>query len=357
MLVNEVVNSKAIALSASNDPSNNIPFLGTKWFPNQKKEGLDLKWIKTSTGLPVALQPSNFDALPVLRSRQALDIQKTQMAFFREEMDINEEHLIELERIKDVNDPYLSTALQAIYNDTNELLRGAEVIPEIMRMQLLATTAGSPQITLSANGVNYTYNYDNGGAYAGSASHYTALSGTSTWTVANKTTATPLTDLQNAVKKLKALGKAPRYALMNTNTFQKIVGNAQISQAILAQNTTATVFITDDMVKRVIKATTGLDIVIYDKMYKDYTGTAQYFYPDDRVTILPDEKLGNTFFGTTPEERSARQVADVDVTMHNGIAITTYTEYKGVFKMGTVASLVCLPSYENMDSTFVIKTA
>lgn len=357
MLVNEVVNSKSIALNVSKNPSNDIPYLGEKWFPNQKMEGLDLKWVKTSTGLPVALQPSNFDALPVLRSREALDIQKTQMAFFREEMDINEEHLIELDRIKSTDDAFLEMALNAIYNDTDRLVLGAEVIPEVMRMQLLATTSGSPQITFSANGVNYSYNYDTNSAYASSANHYVALSGTSQWTVANKTTATPLSDLQNASKKLKELGKAPKYALMNSATFNKIAGNAQIASAILAQNATATVFITDDMVKKVIESVTGLKVVIYDKMYKDYTGASQYFYPTDRVTILPDEKLGNTWFGTTPEERTGRQIPDTDVTMHGGIAIATKVVYGPPFKMQTIASLICLPSYENMDSTFVIKTA
>ena len=46
MLVNEVVNSKAIALAATNDASNDIPYLGLRWFPEAKKSGLDLKWIK-----------------------------------------------------------------------------------------------------------------------------------------------------------------------------------------------------------------------------------------------------------------------------------------------------------------------
>ena len=80
MLVNEVVDTKAIALAATNDASNDIPYLGLQWFPEKKKSGLDLKWIKTHKGLPVSLKPSNFDALPTIRAREGLKTEKTQMA-------------------------------------------------------------------------------------------------------------------------------------------------------------------------------------------------------------------------------------------------------------------------------------
>ena len=34
MLVNEVVNSASIALAATEDASNQIPYLGLQWFPD-----------------------------------------------------------------------------------------------------------------------------------------------------------------------------------------------------------------------------------------------------------------------------------------------------------------------------------
>ena len=33
MLVNDVVDSKSIALQATNDPSNTVPYIGLQWFP------------------------------------------------------------------------------------------------------------------------------------------------------------------------------------------------------------------------------------------------------------------------------------------------------------------------------------
>lgn len=311
MLVSEVVNSNAIASVATTNASNEIPYLGSNWFPNDKKSGLELKWIKTASGLPVALTPSNFDALPTLRARKGIDIEKTQMAFFREQMEISEYDMQEIDRIKDENDPYLASALKSIYNDAQTLLDGAKVIPEIMRMQLLATVNGHPVITIQANDVTYAYDYDPNGTYA--ADHYTKLL-TKTWDdVAN---ATPITDLNNAKKSLRKKGKVAKYALMNSNTFQYLIDNAQVKSAILAQNKTANIFMTDALVVDAIKNLTGLTIVIYDKMYTDFNGVDQYFYPDDKVTLLPEGKLGNTWFGTTPEERTANQVADVDVAIY-----------------------------------------
>lgn len=352
MLVNEVVDSKAIALAATQDASNEIPYLGLQWFPERKKTGLDLKWIKTHKGLPISLKPSNFDALPAIRARGGLKTEKTQMAFFREQMIVTEEDAQEIDRIKDENDPYLQGALQSIYDDTNTLVNGALVVPERMRMALLSTTNGHPVIGIESDGVKYEYDYDPNGEYA--AEHYAKLSGTSMWS--DTENSKPLTDLNNARKSLAKKGKIATYALMNSNTFNYLLENEQIKNAILAQNVTANIELTDDNVISIVKARTKLTIVIYDKMYADENGEEHYFYPDNKATLLPTAKLGGTHFGTTPEERTAYQVADVDVSMYGvGIAIATKTEYGPPAITSVTASEIVLPSYEGMDSTFVLE--
>ena len=354
MLVNEVVNSASIAQVATTDASNDIPYLGLQWFPEAKKSGLDLSWIKTHSGLPVSLKPSNFDALPALRARGGLNKEKTQMAFFREQMIVTEEDAQEIDRIKDENDPYLQGALQSIYDDTNTLVRGAEVVPERMRMSLLATVDGHPVIGIESDGVKYEYDYDPDGEYA--RDHYAKLLDTAKWS--DTANSKPLTDLNNARKALAKKGKIATYVLMNSNTFNYLLENAQIRNAILAQNLTANIELTDDNVVSIIKTRTKLTVVIYDKMYADEEGNEQYFYPDNKVTLLPSGALGRTWFGTTPEERTASQVADVDVSMYGvGIAVATKTEYGPPAITSVTASEITLPSYEGMDSTFVIEVA
>lgn len=354
MLINQVVDSKAIALATTNDASNAIPYLGLNWFPEKKKMGLDLKWIKNSKGLPVALAPSNFDALPVLRARNNLAVEKTQMAFFREQMIVSEEDEQEIARIQDANDPYLSAALQSIYDDATNLVEGAEVIPEVMRMSLLATTSGHPMISIASDGVTYSYDYDPDGTYA--ADHYVALSGTSMWS--DTTNSTPLDDLNDGRKVLQRKGKVAKYALMNSNTFEYLLNNAQIQSNILAQNTTAVINVNDDDVIAVVKNRAKLTIVLYDKMYKDQDGTETYFFPDDKVVLLPEGELGSTWFGTTPEERTAIQDANVDVAIYGtGIAVATKVDGGPPAITKVTASEIVLPSYENMFSTYVLEVA
>lgn len=352
MLINQVVDSKAIALATTNDASNAIPYLGLQFFPEKKKMGLDLKWIKNSKGLPVALAPSNFDALPVLRARNNLAIEKTQMAFFREQMIVSEEDEQEIARIQEENDPYLKAALQSIYDDATNLVEGAEVIPEVMRMSLLATTNGHPVISISSDGVTYSYDYDPTGDYA--AHNYVKLTGTSTWDDA--TNATPLDDLNAARKALARKGKIAKYALMNSNTFEYLVNSAQVKSNILALNTTAVIAPTDADIKNVVANRTQLTIVLYDKMYKDYAGNENYFFPNNKVALLPAGSIGNTWFGTTPEERTAIQDANADVAIYGaGIAVATKVEAGPPAITKITASEIVLPSYENMDSTFVLE--
>lgn len=354
MLTSEVVNTSAIALAATNDASNAIPYLGLQFFPEMKKAGLDLKWIKTHKGLPVTLKASNFDALPALRTREGVKIEKTQMAFFRETMQITEEDEQEIGRADDENDPYLKSALQSVYDDTNALLSGAEVVPERMRMSLLATTEGHPSIGIESDGVKYEYDYDPNGEYA--AKHYLKLEGTSDWS--DTENSKPLTDLNNARKALAKLGKIASYVLMNSNTFEYLLNNKQVKNAILAQNLTANIEMTEENVVSIVRSRTKLSIVLYDKMYMDEDKNDQYFYPDNKITLLPAGSLGKTWFGTTPEERTASQVADVDVSMYGvGIAIAKKVEYGPPAVTSVTASEIVLPSYENMDSTFVIKVS
>lgn len=358
MLVNEVINSASIAQVATEDASNQIPYLGQHWFPEKKKSGLDLKWIKTHRGLPVSLKPSNFDALPAIRARGGLKTEKTQMAFFRETMVVTEEDAQEIDRVKDENDPYLQGALQSVYDDTTTLVQGAEVVPERMRMALLSTVDGHPVIGIESDGVKYEYDYDPNGEYA--ADHFLKLKGTAQWS--DTENSKPLTDLNNARKALAKKGKIATHVLMNSNTFQYLLDNAQVKNALLAQNLNANIEITDDNVISIVKSRAKLTIVIYDKMYAekqaDGTDKEEYFYPDNKATLLPTGPLGNTWFGTTPEERTAVQVADVDVSMYGlGIAIATKSEYGPPAITSVTASEIVLPSYEGMDSTFVLEVA
>ena len=354
MRITEIFDAKAVASHWTETASNRIPYLGQGFFPNKKKMGLDLKWIKGHKGLPVSLAPSNFDAKSTLRSREGFKIDETEMAFFRESMLVKEADEQEIMRVKDSNDPYAADVIARIFNDTDNLLDGADVVAERMRMQLLCPTIdGSPRIVIAANGVQYAYNYDPNGEYA--QNNYVALAdATDKWD--DHDNSDPMADMTAGQDAVEALtGSRPSIALMSRATFNHIKNNAKVRSAILAQNITANVLMTDARVKELFKTELGITIAIYTKQYKDESGTVQKFYADGYCTLLPAGALGNTWRGVTPEERTllGNSQADVSVTSE-GVAIAVTVTSDPVNTKTTVSEIV-LPSYERMDETYVIK--
>lgn len=52
--------------------------------------GTDISWLKGVNGLPVALQPSEYDVKARMREKEGFEAVVTEMAFFREAMRIGE---------------------------------------------------------------------------------------------------------------------------------------------------------------------------------------------------------------------------------------------------------------------------
>ena len=353
MNIRDAYNASAIALVNTEVASNKKPYLGSGLFPAKKKMGLDLKWIKTSKGLPVSLAPSNFDAVSTLRSREGFKLTETEMAFFRESMLIKEADEQEMMRVQDSTDPYAAEVLSRIFDDANTLIDGANVVPERMIMQLLAPKDGHPKISIQANGVTYEYNYDPNNTY--SSKNYAALSSsTDMWN--DTENSDPLDDVSVALDAVEAeTGERPSIMIISRKTMDYLKQNKKIRNAILAQNATANIFMNDNRVKEVFSNELGISIIVYSKQYKDETGKAQKFYPDGFATLIPTGALGNTWYGTTPEERTLMGNATADVSIVNtGVAVAVTVSNDPVQTKTTVSEIV-LPSYERMDSTYVIK--
>lgn len=357
MDLSKVFNSSTIALNRTEAATVRDPFLGEAFFPNRKKMGIDLKWIKAHKGLGVALKPSNFDAIPTVRVRGGFQMTKEEMPLFRESMIIKEHDMMEIARIQDDNDPFLQPVIDSIYDDTNQLLDGADIAAECMRMQLLAPQNGEMKISIgTTDNTQYTYNYDEGSAWKNN--HYlTSLAG-ATW---DNKESKPLTDIRKGVQYLSSIGVTAAYIMSNSVTFDYLLENEQMASALLSITGQSINFMDEASALEVIRRKLRLEWIIYDKMYTDYAGNQQKFYPDNYVTIIGNGQLGNTWRGTTPEELTTigfmnAPEAPVDITvMENGVAIAVQSEYKPSFTVTTTASQIALPSFEGMDSIYVIK--
>lgn len=355
MRLRDAYSAKAIAIVNTNAASNQIPYLGSLLFPAKKKMGLDLKWIKTSKGLPVSLMPSAFDTKSTIRSREGIKIDKTEMAYFKESMLVKEVDEQEILRVKDSADPYAQEILDRIFDDANTLVDGANVVPERMIMQLLNPTNGHPSISIQADGATYAYNYDPDGSYA--SNNYEALESTAKWdTAAGSSTADPVKDIQDAQDAVEALtGTRPSIAIMSRDTFNKVKACPSVRSYILAQNVSANVMITDAKVKELFLTELGVNIIVYTKKFKTEAGVTTQFFADGYCALVPEGSLGNTWYGTTPDERTLMGDPNYDTALVNtGVAVTVTTTSDPVHTKTTVSEIV-LPSFERMDETYVIK--
>lgn len=353
MRLQDVFNAKSIAMVVETDASNKEQYLGRLMFPAQKKVGLDLKWIKAYKGLPVSLSPSNFDAVSTLVSREGITVEKTEMAFFRSSMLLRETDKMDIQRAADSNDPYAAQALASMFNDAQALADAADVVPERMIMQLLSPSDGHPKISFAANGATYAYNYDPDGTYA--TKNFASISGeTDKWSDTAKSD--PVADVQKGIDAIEALtGDTPTLMIVSPKTMGYLVKNENIKNAVLAQNTTANVYMTKAKVKEFFEAELGIRIVVYKKKYKDEAGTTHAFFPDGYATLVPDGALGSTWYGTTPEELRKIEKPTEDIAVVNtGVALMV-VESSDPVQTKTIASEIVLPSYERMDSTYVIK--
>lgn len=356
MNLTEIFTAKAIADNYTEVASNAIPYLGTGFFPSKKKAGLDLKWIKGHKGLPVSLMPSNFDAKSTFRDRVGISVDETEMAFFRESMLVKEKDRQEIMRIKDTNDPYAAPVLERIFDDMRTLVDGADVVPERMRMQLLAPIGGNMGIEVKANNVDYSYNYDPNGEWK--ADHYMKIeSAEDKWTAAE--TCDPLADIEAALDAQEAIsGNRPEILLMSKATFKLIKDSKKVQSGVLAQNVTANVNYTSKRVQAFVEEELNVKIVLYTKKFKDEAGKESTFYPDNIIMMLPNGALGNTWYGTTPEEAdlmSGNTGADVSI-VNTGVAVTV-TKTSDPVNTKTTVSEIVLPSFERLNDCYALEVA
>ena len=101
----------------------------------------------------------------------------------------------------------------------------------------------------------------------------------------------------------------------------------------------------------------GIEIEVYDKIYIDPAdGQTKYFIPTGIISAQSaGVYLGDFVFGRTPEERSG-SLTDGNLSIAEiGIAVAKKVEYGPPAITSVTASEIVLPSYEGMDSTFVIE--
>lgn len=316
------------------------PYMGEELWPDDKKIGLDLKWLKGSNGLPIVLKASAFDVAAIPRPRIGFDRLSAEMPFFKESKYIDEELRQELNKvIESNNQAYIDAVVNRIFNDEMELLEGAAAQRE--RMRMMALTTGT--IVMEGNGQIYEYDYGMPDEHK--------VTVTKSW---SDPTAPILEDIRKGKQKiLDDTGVTVERAVCSS----KVFGYFRINNEIKASINTLTDgagYISDARIKQFFLDELELTIVTNDKRYKDETGAAQRYIPDDVFTMFPSGQLGNTWFGTTPEESDlmSSSVANVTIT-DTGVAVTTVKKADPV-NVETKVTMICLPDFPTADQVYIL---
>lgn len=315
------------------------PYLGEILFPAKKKLGLDLRWIKGAAGTPVVLKPSAYDVGAVPRPRIGFSRLSTQMPFFKESTYVDEELRQELNKVLETgNTAYIQSVMNRVFDDEMQLINGARARREQMRM--MALTTGT--IAIEANGQKYDYDYGI------PADHKATV--TTSWSDA---TADIIGDIRTWQDQVESdTGVRPTRAVCDSTVWTYLRKNTDI-QKILFPMTTGGAPISDSRIKDLLKEELELEVTRYTKVYTGDDGSATKFIPADTFVLMPPTPLGNTWFGTTPEESDlmASNAANVSI-VDTGVAITTIQKTDPV-NVETKASMICLPSFEAADQIFI----
>lgn len=319
------------------------PYPCEELFPDDKKRGLKLSWLKGSKGLPVVLKTSAFDVHAIPRPRIGFEKLSAEMPFFKESMYIDEELRQELNMVLETgNQAYIDSVMNRIFDDEMQLLRGARASRERMRMMALTTGV----VSMANNGQAFTYDYQI------PANHKVTVN--TSWS--SISTADPIEDMRQA-KELIAddTGAVITRAMCDGVTWRNIRNNVNIQKKIYVLSN-GVGSISDDRLRQYILDEVGISVVVNDKRYKDEAGQELKFMPTNTFVMFPDGALGKTWFGTTPEESDlmASNVANVSIT-DTGVAVTTIQKADPV-NVETKVTQICLPSFEEADKVYILDT-
>lgn len=317
------------------------PYLGETLFPAQKKLGLNLSWLKGKKGLPVALKLSAFDVKAVPRQRIGFEKLTAEMPFFKESMYVDEEMRQELNKVMETgNTLYIDTIMNRIFDDQSTLLEAAAVARERMRMQLITTG----EISMSSNGQDYEYDYGLDAATQ-------KVDANTSWANANADIVGDIREWQDTIE--DTTGVRPNRAVCSRKTWNYMLKNVPIIKTLYALSDGNT-YLSDAKLRTYLSEELDLTVTVYSKRYAADDGTPTKFIPDDTFILLPPGNLGNTWFGTTPEESDLMASAAVEnvAIVDTGVAITTMKQADPV-NVETKVTQICLPDFPVADQIII----
>ncbi|MHB8006966.1 phage capsid protein [Clostridium botulinum] len=331
----DYINSKNIALYIKELPVEQT--IDKALFPDKKVSGTKLEMAKGAKKKPIALK---------MRALSAdLNVKSTEIPFFKEGMGIDETTRRDLQNaIGANNENFVNALLGQVFENYSNLIDGANIISKKMRSSVIQ------------NGLlNFTS--DDGDIvvdYGVPSNHREVLTGTDKW-------ANPDADI---IGDIKAWQKAitndqyakPKTLLLTENTFDStFLVNKAITNHIKNSNLNTSLILSQANYIQFVKEVLQLTVVfLEDATYIPYEGADPVpYYADGKITLMSGTTLGNTVYGTTPEEFDKQSGSSkLDTYMvDTGIAVTTMVKEDPV-TVDTKVSVMPIVSFDRADEVF-----
>lgn len=308
-----------------------VPYFFAPLFPDSRVEGFKFKVYRNSSdGLVTAARFHAFDAETDVDTREQLDFMEGTLGFVKRERLISEEDLLILSAPR--NNAEAQMAINHIYNDAVAMRQSVESRIEALRAQVIQTG----KIEINENGYKNTVDF-------GMKSTHKA---TWDWTGGGKSKLDLLTEACDLVEE-DSNGYRPTRAYTSRKQLAKMLMDEDLREIILGTNRKKGILTQNDL--NTYFAEQGLpQFYVFKKFWKQYDdtkaeGVKKNYLDDDKVILLPDGPVGETIYGTTPEEVNMRS-AGTDVSKVGNICmqVKPYNDPEGYFIKASSSVMVTL---------------
>lgn len=312
------------------------PYALAQLFPEQKTEDLSIEMLNAKNNLNVSASIHGFDTETEIGSRPGYSKQLADLALIKRKLRLSEREIIALNNPR--TDQEEAFAIKRIFDDVNSLRESVNVRVEAMRGEALTTG----QLKISENGYKDTINY-------GVPTDHKA---TFNWSAKSGDI---LKDMDEAVNKIvDDTGFTPTRVLTSRKVLNIMLQNETIRKGLLGVNSDRV--LSRDELNQGLLAHGLPQIATYDKKYRTQDKAGKYttkrFFAEDAFVLMPDGKLGDTFYGVTAEELKLREDPSVTTDETGNITVVHYSTTDPVAEW-IKAAATALVTFPYADEVFM----
>ncbi len=314
------------------------PMIGETLFPTAPKlEGIEAELVKGANNTPIAASIHAFDSETEIGSLEDAKVTLQELALIKRKYKVTEKEIIALANPRNSREE--AQLINKLFDHVDILTNGILARVEAMRLEALATG----KLTINENGFKAIIDYGMPSANKVSKK----------WSDGTGSILDDIYNLSSAIK--TATGFKPTRALTSTTTLNVVLKDATIRKAVFGVN--SDMILSVNKLNEFLAANSMPQIAVYDELYrvqgKDGKYSTKRYLPESAFVLMPDGKLGDTFYGVTAEELELRNDPSIKLEEIGNILVEQYNTTDPVAKW-IKAVATAMPSFPYADQVGVI---